>query len=460
MIQFITRGFFYTVIWGENDVNLCIVGTGYVGLVTGACLAEQGNNVWCVDIDEDKISRLNSGEVPIYEPGLDELLKRNLSQGRIKFTTNTKEAVSDSFFVFIAVGTPLDANGRADIRYVTQAAQNIGSSLNGYKIIVIKSTVPVGTTYKIKSIITNELKKRGCNDIDFDVACCPEFLKEGSAVDDFLSPDRIVIGTENDRTFELLRELFSHYVQSESKILSMDITSAELTKYAANCMLATRISFMNEIGRLCDKVGADIEKVRIGIGMDPRIGPEFLRAGLGYGGSCLPKDVKAMIDTASVNGINLSLLKAVDDVNSEQNGYVFSKVQDFFVGCLEGVRIALWGLSFKPNTDDVRESQAVAIAKRILENGGIVRAYDPVATENARKLLGEHNIIYLDDCYEALRGADALVVATEWEIFRKADFKTVKGLLDKPVVFDCRNLYDPSSLKRLGFVYFGVGRGN
>jgi UDPglucose 6-dehydrogenase len=436
-----------------------MIGTGYVGLVTGACLAEQGNHVWCVDVDEDKISRLNAGVVPIYEPGLEDIIKRNVSQGRLKFTTDTKEAVRSSLFVFIAVGTPPDGNGDANLKYVHQAARDIGASMDGYKIIATKSTVPVGTTHKIKSIITGELKKRNRTDIDFDVAFCPEFLKEGSAVDDFLSPDRIVIGTENDRTSEFLRELFAPFVQREPRILTMSITSAELTKYAANSMLATRISFMNELADFCETVGADIEEVRRGMGTDKRIGPAFLYAGVGYGGSCFPKDVKALIRSAKEKGKDLSILQAVEDVNTNQKYNFIKKILKHFDDKIADKTFAIWGLSFKPHTDDIREAPAIEIIKELTKKGAKVRTYDPVAMDNTRPLFEDNqNVHFAEDEYHALEGADAMVLVTEWPQFRKPDWERVKELLATPVVFDGRNQYDPGKMKKLGFEYIGVGR--
>lgn len=440
-------------------MRVCMIGTGYVGLVTGACLAEQGNHVWCVDVDEDKIARLNAGEVPIYEPGLEDIIKRNVSQGRLKFTTDTKEAVTSSLFVFIAVGTPPDGNGDANLKYVLKAAENIGASMNGYKIVVAKSTVPVGTTHKIKTIITEELKKRGRTDIEFDVAFCPEFLKEGSAVDDFLSPDRIVIGTENDRTSEFLKELFAPFVQREPRILDMSITSAELTKYAANAMLATRISFMNELANFCETVGADIEEVRRGIGTDKRIGPAFLYAGVGYGGSCFPKDVKALIQSAKNKGKTLSILQAVEDVNKNQKHNFLEKIYKHFNNDIAGRTFAIWGLSFKPHTDDIREAPAIEIIKELTAKGAKVRAFDPVAMDNTRPLFEDNeNIHFAEDEYKALEGADALILVTEWPQFRRPDWERMKELLTKPVVFDGRNQYDPGKMKRMGFEHVGIGR--
>ncbi len=440
-------------------MRVCMIGTGYVGLVTGACLAEQGNHVWCVDIDQDKIAALNAGEVPIYEPGLEDIIKRNVSQGRLKFTTDTQEAVNSSLFVFIAVGTPPDGNGHADLTYVLKAAENIGASMEGYKIVVAKSTVPVGTTHKIQGVIAEELKKRNRTDIDFDVAFCPEFLKEGSAVDDFLSPDRIVIGTENDRTSEFLTELFSPFVQREPRILTMSITSAELTKYAANSMLATRISFMNELADFCETVGADIEEVRRGMGTDKRIGPAFLYAGVGYGGSCFPKDVKALIRSAREKGKDLSILQAVEDVNKNQRHSFLQKICNHFDNNITGKTFAVWGLSFKPHTDDIREAPAIEIIKELTEKGARVRAYDPVAMDNARPLFeDDKKVHFADDEYNALEGADAMVLVTEWPQFRKPDWEQVKELLAAPVVFDGRNQYDPAKMKQMGFVYVGIGR--
>lgn len=440
-------------------MRICMIGTGYVGLVTGACLAEMGNDVWCVDVDEDKIARLNSGMVPIYEPRLEEIIKRNVSQGRLKFTTDTKEAVTNSLFIFIAVGTPPKDNGEADLKFVLKAAQNIGTHLDKYKIIITKSTVPVGTTGRVKSIILEELNRRGRSDLEFDVAFCPEFLKEGSAVDDFMSPDRIVIGTENDRTSEFLKELFSPFVQREPRILSMSISSAEMTKYAANAMLATRISFMNELANFCETVGADIEEVRYGIGTDKRIGSAFLYAGIGYGGSCFPKDVKALIQSAQEKGKGLSILQAVEEVNRDQKYVLLEKISRHFNDDLSGKIFAFWGLSFKPHTDDIREAPSIEMIRKLVSMGAKVQAFDPVAMDNTRQLFeGEPNVVFADDEYSTLSGADALVLVTEWPQFRKPDWERVKGLLTSPVVFDGRNQYNPGLLKKMGFAYFGVGR--
>ena len=442
-------------------MRISMIGTGYVGLVTGACLAEMGNDVWCVDVDEEKIARLNSGIVPIYEPGLEDIIKRNVSQGRLRFTTDTKEAVANSLFIFIAVGTPPKLNGEADLKFVLNAAGEIGKCLDSYKIVVAKSTVPVGTTEQVKSIIQDELGKRNRTDIEFDVAFCPEFLKEGSAVEDFMSPDRIVIGTENERTSEFLKELFSPFVQREPRIISMSISSAEMTKYAANAMLATRISFMNELANFCESVGADIEEVRHGIGSDKRIGAAFLYPGVGYGGSCFPKDVKALIQSASDRGHNLSILQAVEEVNKKQKYVFFEKICRHFNNDLSGKTFALWGLSFKPQTDDIREAPAIEIIKELVSRGASVKAFDPVGMDNTKALFyGNPNIAFTEDNYSALEGSDAMVLLTEWPQFRKPDFDKIRGLLKEPVIFDGRNQYNPALLRKQGFTYYGIGRKN
>lgn len=436
-----------------------MIGTGYVGLVTGACLAENGNDVWCVDIDEDKVSKLQAGKIPIYEPGLEEIVKRNVVQGRLRFTTDLKEGVANSLFVFIAVGTPPNGDGSADLNFVFGVAEQIGQIMENYKIIVTKSTVPVGTTIRVKEILSRELVKRSRPDLEFDVAFCPEFLKEGSAIEDFMKPDRVVVGTENSRTAEFLKELFAPFVMRENRILCMSIPSAELTKYAANAMLATRISFMNELARLCESVGADIEEIRSGIGSDSRIGPAFLYAGIGYGGSCFPKDVKALIHSAEQSGNELSILKAVETGNQDQRNWFLEKIRGFYEGKLEGLCFAVWGLSFKPHTDDMREAPSLRIIPSLLENGAIIVAFDPVANNQASKILGEHRTLsYRDDPYEALEGADALILLTEWPLFRKPDFERMKGLLKAPVVFDGRNQYNPVTMKQAGFSYHCVGR--
>lgn len=440
-------------------MRICMVGTGYVGLVTGACLAENGNDVWCVDKDEPKISKLQAGQIPIYEPGLEEIVKRNVAQGRLRFTTDLEEGVSNSLFIFIAVGTPPNGDGSADLQFVYDVARKIGSSMDNYKIIVTKSTVPVGTTAQIKSIIAEELAKRHRTDLEFDVAFCPEFLKEGSAVEDFMKPDRIVIGTENNRTAEFLKELFSPFMMRENRILCMSLASAELTKYAANAMLATRISFMNELARYCESVGADIEEVRTGIGNDSRIGPAFLYAGIGYGGSCFPKDVQALIHSAEQHGNDLSILKSVEKVNREQRLWFVEKIKAHYGGNIEGKKFAVWGLSFKPNTDDIREAPSLTIIPRLLAEGATIRAYDPVAIPNARSAFGDLiGLCYGEDPYEVLEGADALVLLTEWPLFRKPDFENIKARLKEKIVFDSRNIYGAKAISKEGLCYTGVGR--
>lgn len=442
-------------------MRVCMIGTGYVGLATGACLAENGNEVWCVDIDQEKVARLQMGQIPIYEPGLEEIVKRNVSQGRLRFTTDLKEGVTNSLFIFIAVGTPPNGDGSADLKFVYGVAREIGQVMDNYKIIVTKSTVPVGTTQHVKSIVAGELEKRNRSDLEFDVAFCPEFLKEGSAVEDFMKPDRIVVGTENYRTAEFLKELFAPFMMRENRILCMTIPSAELTKYAANAMLATRISFMNELSRFCEIAGADIEEIRAGIGSDSRIGPAFLYAGIGYGGSCFPKDVKALIHSAEKKGTELSILKSVEKTNRDQREWFASKILAHFDGKLEGLHFAVWGLSFKPHTDDMREAPSLRVIPLLLDSGASLCAFDPVAMPNAQIHIGEHpRLSYAEDPYEVLAGADALILLTEWPLFRRPDFERMKGLMKSPVIFDGRNQYNPRTMAQLGFTYIGIGRGN
>lgn len=441
-------------------MRVCMIGTGYVGLVTGACLAENGNDVWCVDVDGEKVSKLQSGVIPIYEPGLEEIVRRNVAQGRLRFTTDLEEAVKNSLFAFIAVGTPPNGDGSADLGYVFEAARGIGSVMDTYKVIVMKSTVPVGTTREVKAIVAGELGKRNLQGLEFDVAFSPEFLKEGSAVEDFMKPDRIVVGTENARTAEFLKELLAPFTMRENRILCMGIASAELTKYAANAMLATRISFMNELARYCEKVGADVEEIRSGLGSDRRIGPAFLYAGIGYGGSCFPKDMKALIREAEEKGVPLSILEAVEEANRSQRSWFSGKIRAHFGGTLEGKRFALWGLSFKPHTDDMREAPSLDVIPFLLGAGAEVAAYDPVASGNARALLGERpGLSFGDDPYEVLEGADALVLLTEWPLFRRPDFERMKDLMKSPVIFDGRNQYSPKAIAEAGFTCIGIGRG-
>lgn len=443
----------------DSSMHICMIGTGYVGLVTGTCLAEVGHSVWCVDVDGSKIERLKNGEIPIYEPGLEDMVSRNVRQGRLRFTTDLKEALDDSPFVFIAVGTPPGEDGSADLRYVLDAARQIGSSMDDYKIVVVKSTVPVGTTEKARLCVSEELGIRGRDDLDFDVAFCPEFLKEGSAIDDFMSPDRVVIGTDNQKTADLLGELFSAFSFREDRIIFMSIPSAELTKYASNSMLATRISFMNQLARFCEKIGADIDQVRHGMGSDGRIGSAFLYPGVGYGGSCFPKDVKALIHSGRSHGVPMTLLESVEEINKSQRKWFFDKILSHYGADISGKTFAVWGLSFKPNTDDIREAPALDIIPWLLEKGASVRAYDPVGQENAKaELPNTEDIVYCDDNYQALENADALILLTEWLPFRRPEFDRMKDLMGEHVIFDGRNQYRPDRMADLGFVYYGIGR--
>jgi len=432
-------------------MKIAVVGTGYVGLVTGICLAESGNDVICVDIDEEKIGKLNRGEIPFYEPGLEELFERNVKEGRLCFTTNLEEGVQKSLLIFIAVGTPPREDGSADLRAVFAVAEGIGKAMNGYKIITTKSTVPVGTTRRVKEIISSLTKH------EFDVVSNPEFLKEGNALNDFMKPDRVVIGVEDVRVAEIMKELYAPFVRTENPIIVMDIESAEMTKYAANALLATKISFMNEIANLCELVGADVEMVRKGVGADKRIGYQFLFPGVGYGGSCFPKDVKALIKTAEDCGYELKIAKAVDEVNFAQRERFFQKIYNHFKGDLEGRKIAVWGLAFKPGTDDMREAPSITVVNRLLEHGAKVHVHDPKANSAAKSLFG-NRIFYYNDYYEPLDGADALVLVTEWPEFRNPDFERMKGLMKSPVLFDGRNIYNPAKLRKMGFVYYGIGR--
>jgi len=437
-----------------------MIGTGYVGLVTGACFAENGNDVWCVDVNKQKIDALNEGHIPIYEPGLEEIVKRNTTQGRLHFTTSLKEGMENALFIFIAVGTPPDSNGAADLSFVYNVAKEIGENLESYKIVVTKSTVPVGTTLKVKEIIGQQLALRNRFDLEFDVAFCPEFLKEGSAVDDFKKPDRVVFGTENNRTAELLKELFNPFVLRDNRMISMSIPSAELTKYASNAMLATRISFMNELARFCEVVDADIDEVRMGMGTDSRIGLAFLYAGIGYGGSCFPKDVKGLIQSGEEKEQPFSLIQSVEKINQDQKEWFLKKILNHFNNGVEGKTFAIWGLSFKPHTDDIREAPSLHIIARLVSLGASIRAYDPVASENTAIALEQFkdSITYCSENYEALEGSDALLLLTEWPLFRGPDFVRMKELLKTPLIFDGRNQYNPEHLKAMGFIYNCVGR--
>ena len=441
-------------------MRLTIFGSGYVGLVTGACMAETGNHVVCIDINEDRINRLNAGEVPIYEPGLDDLLQRNRESGRLEFTTDVAKGVDHGLFQFIAVGTPPDEDGSADLQHVLAVAKSIGENMSEYRIVVDKSTVPVGTADRVKAAILEELNKRK-QKIDFDVVSNPEFLKEGAAINDFMKPDRIVVGTDNPRTAELLKALYEPFTRNHDRMITMDIRSAELTKYAANAMLATKISFMNELANIAEKVGADIEDVRVGIGSDPRIGYHFIYPGAGYGGSCFPKDVRALVNSANADGYDATLMAAVEEVNNRQKHRLFEKISTYYDGKIEGKTFALWGLSFKPNTDDMREASSRTLMEALWKAGAKVRAYDPEAMDATRQLYKEQeNLELCETAYEAVKGADALAVLTEWQEFRSPDFDAIKQSLTEPVIFDGRNIYDPGMLETYGITYYGIGRGN
>jgi UDPglucose 6-dehydrogenase len=441
-------------------MRVTIFGTGYVGLVTGACLAEAGNHVVCVDIDAAKIERLKRGEVPIYEPGLEPIVKRTCEAGRLRFTTDVAEGVAHGLFQFVAVGTPADEDGSADMRYVLEVARSIAKHMSEYRIIVHKSTVPVGTADRVKAEVGAILAERRA-EVAFDVVSNPEFLKEGAAVDDFMKPERVVIGVDDPRTAELLRTLYEPFNRNRDRIIVMDPRSAELTKYAANAMLAAKITLMNELANLAERVGADIEQVRVGIGSDPRIGYAFIYPGCGYGGSCFPKDVKALVAAADSAGYSADMLRAVELVNARQKHLLFDKIKRHFGAALTGKVIAVWGLSFKPNTDDMREASSRVLIEDLWAAGCKVRAYDPVALAEARRLYGERgDLVLCRSADEALAGADALAIVTEWREFRSPDFDAIKAKLRTPVIFDGRNLYDPSLLRRLGFRYFAIGRGD
>ena len=439
-------------------MKITVIGTGYVGLVSGTCLAEVGNDVLCVDVDESKIATLNAGGIPIFEPGLEAMVARNRAAGRLRFSTDTAQGARHGEIQFIAVGTPPDEDGSADLTYVVQAARNIGRHMDGYRVIVDKSTVPVGTADKVRAAVAEELAARGAN-IDFSVVSNPEFLKEGAAVEDFMRPDRVIIGAEDPRAIALMRELYAPFQRNHERIIVMDVHSAELTKYAANAMLATRISFMNELANLAEKLGADIELVRQGIGSDPRIGYHFLYAGCGYGGSCFPKDVKALIKTAAESGGELSVLSSVELANEKQKRVLAAKMVRHFGESLSGKRIAVWGLAFKPNTDDMREAPARTLVGELVARGAKVVAYDPVAMDEARRIFGtDSRIAYAESPLAAVSGADALAVVTEWKEFRSPDFVEIKRRLKAPLIFDGRNLYEPARMKSLGFQYFPIGR--
>lgn len=437
-------------------MKITIVGTGYVGLVSGTCFAETGINVNCVDIDEKKISNLKKGIMPIYEPGLEKMVQRNADKNRLNFTTDLGSTLDGCEVVFSAVGTPPDEDGSADLKYVMEVASEVGKHMNDYLVFVTKSTVPIGTAKKVKKVIQDELAKRNL-DIKFDISSNPEFLKEGSAIDDFMRPDRIVVGVESEKAEAIMKKLYKPFVLNGHPILFMDVPSAELTKYAANSMLATKISFMNDIANLCELVGADVNNVRKGIGSDTRIGNKFLYAGTGYGGSCFPKDVKALIKTADENNYSLEILKSVEKVNEKQKSVLFSKFYAHFKGDIKGKNVAIWGLSFKPNTDDMREAPSIVLIKKLTEYGVNVKAYDPIAAEEA-KLRIKDEITYVKDKNEALIDTDALILVTEWNEFRVLNYKVMSKLMKGKLIFDGRNIYERKEVEENGFEYYGIGR--
>ena len=437
-------------------MNIAIVGTGYVGLVTGTCFAETGANVTCIDVNEEKIENLKKGIIPIYEPGLEDMVERNVKAGRLHFSTSLVDCLDDVQIVFSAVGTPPDEDGSADLKYVLEVARTIGKHINKYTLVVTKSTVPVGTAKKVKAAIQEELDKRGVN-VEFDVASNPEFLKEGNAIDDFMSPDRVVVGVESERAKKLMSKLYKPFMYVNFRVIFMDIPSAEMTKYAANSMLATRISFMNDIANLCELVGADVTAVRDGIGSDSRIGRKFLYAGCGYGGSCFPKDVKALIKTAEQNGYNMQVLKAVEDVNERQKSILFDKLNRYYQGELKGKTIALWGLAFKPGTDDMREAPSLVLIEKLKTAGCHVRAFDPVALNESKRRIGD-SVYYATDIYDAVLDADALMLVTEWKEFRMPNWKVIKKVMNHPAIFDGRNIFDADDVQENGFEYHCIGK--
>ncbi|MDH6308475.1 UDPglucose 6-dehydrogenase [Dysgonomonas sp. PFB1-18] len=438
-------------------MKIAIVGTGYVGLVTGTCFAEMGTDVYCVDIDQQKIDNLKNGIIPIFEPGLDEMVERNHKAGRLHFTTDLSAILNDVDIVFSAVGTPPDEDGSADLKYVLEVARTVGKNLNKYMVIVTKSTVPVGTAKLVKKTIQEELDKRGKSDLRFDVASNPEFLKEGAAITDFMQPDRVVVGVESEEAKKLMERLYKPFTLNNYRIIYTDIPSAEMIKYAANAMLATRISFMNDIANLCEIVGADVSMVRKGIGADARIGSKFLYAGCGYGGSCFPKDVKAIIKTAKNLGYNMEILEAVERVNEFQKNILFDKLMKYYNGDIKGKTIAVWGLAFKPKTDDMREAPALVLIDKVIKAGAKVRVYDPVAMEEAKKHHLGDTVVYAKDIYDATLDADAILMVTEWNEFRLPTWEVIKKTMAKPVVFDGRNIYNKQEMNDAGFDYFGIG---
>lgn len=441
-----------------QDLHIRVIGSGYVGLVAGACFAELGYNVVCVDQSADKVDSLKKGKVPFYEPGLDKLVLENLNRGRLSFSTELAPGASSPTVYFIAVGTPSSPSGSADLSYVIEASKNIGDIINGYSIVITKSTVPIGTTYRVKQIVQERLKNRGLDHIPFDVVNNPEFLREGCAVKDFLEPNRVVIGTDSGTSSHWMNILYRPLTEKGFPLVEMDITSSEMTKYASNTILASRISFMNEISRICEAVGADIESVRKGMAYDTRIGTQFLSSGVGYGGSCFPKDVKALIYTATEQNVDSPLLRAIEKVNEEQKILLVRKVNRHYGNNLNGIRLAIWGLAFKPDTDDIREAPALDTIRLLREQGAVLQVHDPIAMDNAKRELGEDHILYVSDPYQALDNADALLLLTEWPLYRSADLSRVKSLLKRPVIFDGRNVYNPEKMREFGFLYSGVGR--
>ena len=437
-------------------MNIAIVGTGYVGLVTGTCFAEMGTEVFCVDVNTEKIENLKKGIIPIYEPGLEDMVHRNQQAGRLHFTTDLTECLDEVEVLFSAVGTPPDEDGSADLKYVLEVARTVGRNMKKHILVVTKSTVPVGTAKKVRRAIQEELDKRGV-EIEFDVASNPEFLKEGAAISDFMSPDRVVVGVESERAEELMTRLYRPFLLNNFRVIFMDVPSAEMTKYAANAMLATRISFMNDIANLCEIIGADVNMVRKGIGSDNRIGNRFLYAGIGYGGSCFPKDVKALINTAKQNNYPMRILQAVEEVNDEQKSLLFHKLEKHFNGDLKGKRIAIWGLAFKPETDDMREAPSLVLIEKLLAAGCEVYAYDPVAVEESKRRIGDA-IHYAKDIYDAVVDANALMLVTEWKEFRMPSWSAIKKLMATPLVLDGRNIYDIKEMEENGFVYHCIGR--
>lgn len=437
-------------------MNISVVGTGYVGLVTGTCFSETGINVICVDIDSRKIENLKKGIIPIYEPGLEYMITRNIQKKRLHFTTDLKSSLKDCEAIFIAVGTPPGEDGSADLKHVLSVAQHIGKYMNDYLVVVTKSTVPVNTSQKVKEAVQEELKKRGVV-IPFDVASNPEFLKEGAAIDDFLKPDRIIVGTDSEKAQKVIQKLYKPFLLNGHPLIFMDIPSAELTKYAANAMLATRISFMNDLANFCEIVGADINSVRKGIGSDPRIGNKFIYPGIGFGGSCFPKDLKALISTSDRFGYSMEIIKATERVNNVQKTVISKKISHHFKGDLKKKIIALWGLSFKPNTDDMREAPSLVVIEELIRSGAIIKAYDPVAMKEAKQIL-ENRIEYSQDMYDAVIDADALVLVTEWSEFRVPNYEVLSRLMKQKIIFDGRNIYEPAEMKENGFTYYPIGR--